>query len=140
MNRLTLIALGAIIPLGLGVKLASSKPQTVAQPAQLLQPLSSTSPAPPKKLQAEPMSQEQSSAARKLPSIIISTCNGESGDANFRATPSMAKSAIVGVIKSGQQVYLTGRTMQADGEIWHEAIAPQFQSNQTGWIAGCFVI
>jgi hypothetical protein len=59
----------------------------------------------------------------------------------------MAKSAIEGVIESGQSVYLTGRTVQADGETWHEAISPdvipnsgkQIQLNQTGWIAVCFV-
>ncbi len=139
MNRLTLIAVAGIISLGLGVKLASSKlasskaPQTTAQqPAQL--PLSTAQTIPVSVSQNRP-TQSQPQPVSKLPSIIISTCNGEPGDANFRASPSMANSAIAGVIESGDRVYLTGRTVESDGEMWHEAT----HEGLPGWIAGCFV-
>lgn len=128
MNRLTLIAVMGVISLGLGVKLASSKStqSTAQQPAQTSIPVS---------VSQNPTIKSQPQPVLKLPSITISTCNGELGDANFRSTPSMANSAIVGVIESGQQVYLTGRTVEADGEVWHEAT----HEGLPGWIAGCFV-
>jgi hypothetical protein len=82
-----------------------------------------------------------------LPSFTISTCNGISSDANLRSAPTIQPWAVVGVVTAGQQVLLTGRTVQADGETWHEVIAPTpvsisgtpIQPNQPGWIAGCFV-
>ena len=147
MNRLTLIAVAGIISLGLGVKLASSKaPQTTAQqPAKL--PLSTAQTSIPVSVSQNPTIKLQPQPVSKLPSIIISSCNGELGDANFRSSPSMANSAIAGVIESGQSVYLTGRIVQSDGEVWHEVTFPgasrdpgrESATDQTGWIAGCFV-
>lgn len=82
----------------------------------------------------------------------ITTCNGQPGNANFRAFPSLAPASILGVVAQGQSVYLTGRTVIGDGKRWYEAIAPgslhpstdpdalnQIQAGQTGWVAVCFV-
>lgn len=79
--------------------------------------------------------------------VNISTCNGQKADANFRSDPTKARSAILGGIAYGSQVYLTGRTYEAGGVVWYEAIAPtakpdagkQIKPNQAGWIANCFV-
>lgn len=82
-----------------------------------------------------------------LPSVVIRSCKGIPSSANFRSAPTLAQWAVLGEIQAGQRVYLTGQTVQADGEIWHEAIAPAVipdpgkavSPNQIGWIASCFV-
>jgi hypothetical protein len=89
----------------------------------------------------------------KTPSnlVQIKTCNGRASRANFRELPTLDSSAILGEIRWGDWVRLKGRVIQADGVIWHEAVAPalilsrrsaaqnQLESGQTGWIADCFV-
>jgi hypothetical protein len=72
--------------------------------------------------------------------LRIHTCNGEVSRANFREFPTLNPSAILGEIKWGDSVRLKGRVIQAEGMMWHEAIAQnQLEPGQTGWIAGCFV-
>ena len=86
-----------------------------------------------------------------LPTQEILYCNGEANNAHFRESPTLVATSILGAIKRGDWVYLTGKQMQADGVRWHEAIAPtlyptvnkgaqnHLAPNQTGWIASCFV-
>lgn len=82
-----------------------------------------------------------------LPSVVVQSCRGIPSNANFRSTPALAQWAVLGEIQAGQRVYLTGQTVQADGEDWHEAIAPAvipdpgkaISPNRIGWIASCFV-
>lgn len=81
----------------------------------------------------------------------IQYCNGVFGNAHFREKPTFASKAILGAIKAGDGVQLTGKQVYADGGSWHEAIAPMLypttnqeaqnilDPNQTGWIASCFV-
>lgn len=82
----------------------------------------------------------------------IATCNGLSGNANFRSAPSLAPVTVLGVVAQGEAVALTGRTAIGDSELWYEAIAPsplypstnpaalnRTQAGQTGWISACFI-
>jgi hypothetical protein len=80
----------------------------------------------------------------------ITACAGNR-NANFRQSPTLNPSSILGVVAYGESVQLTGRTTQAEGVKWVEAIAPalypsleaiaqnRLESNQTGWVASCFL-
>lgn len=109
-------------------------------PAALASPIASTVPA------------FQPTAIAPSNLRTIAACNNQPANANFRAVPSLAASAVLGVVARGQRVALTGKTAVGDGLIWYEAIAPsplylstnpaainQVESGQTGWIAACFV-
>lgn len=81
----------------------------------------------------------------------IRTCAGRESNANFRAYPSLDPRSILGVVAYGDSVNLSGLTIQSDGVVWYEAIAPilypslnalvkpRTEPNQKGWIASCFV-
>lgn len=82
---------------------------------------------------------------------VINHCNGKHGNAHFRKQPTFASNAILGAVKAGDTVQLTGNQVFVDGIWWHEAIAStlhaastdqaqnNLEPNQTGWIASCFV-
>lgn len=81
----------------------------------------------------------------------IATCAGSESNANFRQYPTLDPTSVLGVVAYGDSVQLTGRTIQSDGVVWYEAISPglypspdagaqnRLESNQTGWIASCFI-
>lgn len=76
----------------------------------------------------------------------ITTCNGMPASANFRGVPSFASSALIGAVRHGEIVYLTGKIALGDGVKWYEVVATtlspmqdQVAPNQIGWIASCFV-
>lgn len=81
----------------------------------------------------------------------ITTCAGTEASANFRQYPTLDPTSVLGVVAYGDFVQLSGRTIQADGVVWYEAIAPglypspdvgaqnRLEANQTGWIASCFI-
>lgn len=83
--------------------------------------------------------------------LSIERCGTKPGDANFRRHPTFSPAAILGVIKAGSTIHLTGEKKIAEGEVWYMAIAPelhpsnavsaqnQLQPNQTGWISSCFI-
>jgi hypothetical protein len=99
----------------------------------------------------DPVSSQAPQSGTQSNLLRIHTCNGEVSRANFREFPTLNPSAILGEIKWGDSVRLKGRVIQAEGVMWHEAIAPalassrepaaqnQLEPGQTGWIAGCFV-
>lgn len=83
-------------------------------------------------------------------------CNGFRADAaNFRISPSLHVSAIKGIVRVGNRVFLTSeRRMDIDGNgiIWYRAFNSSpleksqengafndLSANQEGWIADCFV-
>ena len=146
MSTTRLLLGGAVLSLLIGgmavFKRPASDPVSAQAPSALTARNTKTAQQPPTDPKPQPIA-----AASQLLSITISSCNGELGDANFRSSPSMAVSAIAGVIESGQSVYLTGRIVQSDGEVWHEVTFPgasrdpgrESATDQTGWIAGCFV-
>lgn len=111
-------------------------------PAPITSPAAPTPPTEAQKTKTAQTSPPQNSQAHK-----ISSCNGVSGDANFREFPSLDPAAILGVVAEGDTVYLTGRRVSVNGEIWYGATVPsaiahsgkRIQPNQQGWIAGCFV-
>jgi hypothetical protein len=84
------------------------------------------------------------------PEIQIYACRGTSINANFRSAPGFDTS-IIGVVLSGDSIYLTGQQVAAGGEVWYSAIAATVypldsqnqiigsQTNQSGWVAGCFI-
>lgn len=81
----------------------------------------------------------------------ITTCAGSESNANFRQYPTLDSTSVLGVVAYGDSVRLTGRTIQSDGVVWYEAIAPalypspdagaqnRLDAGQIGWIASCFV-
>ncbi|MBD2465600.1 hypothetical protein H6G89_31905 [Oscillatoria sp. FACHB-1407] len=81
----------------------------------------------------------------------VKTCAGRESNANFRAYPSLDPRSIVGVVAYGDSVNFTGLTIQSDGVVWYEVIAPvlypsldalvppRTEPEQKGWIASCFV-
>lgn len=81
----------------------------------------------------------------------ITTCAGSESNANFRQYPTLDPTSVLGVVAYGDSVQLTGRTIQSDGVVWYEAIAPdlypspdagaqnRLEPKQIGWIASCFV-
>ncbi len=81
----------------------------------------------------------------------ITTCAGSESNANFRQYPTLDPASVLGVVAYGDSVQLTGRTIQSDGVVWYEAIAPnlspspdagaqnRLNAGQIGWIASCFV-
>lgn len=85
--------------------------------------------------------------------VQINQCNGANYDgANFRDYPALTPLTIRGVVQQGEWVTLTGKTVNADGVLWYEAINDsvlwnsnesgaqnQTYANQTGWIAACFI-
>lgn len=72
-------------------------------------------------------------------------------NANFRQNPTRDPTSVLGVVAYRDSVQLTGRTMQFNGVVWSEAIAPilypsldalvqpRIEPSQKGWIANCFV-
>ena len=73
------------------------------------------------------------------------------GGANFRRYPSMDARTILGVVRVGESVWMTGQSVSSDGVIWYEVINPQplapaerslsqqgLEAAQIGWIAACF--
>jgi hypothetical protein len=59
--------------------------------------------------------------------------------------------AILGVVRVGESVWMTGQSVSSDGVIWYEVINPQplapaarslsqqeLEAAQVGWIAACF--
>jgi hypothetical protein len=66
----------------------------------------------------------------------IDTCNGTPASAYFRSSPSLERSAIIGSVRRGSTVYLTGMTQPGDGLRWYEV---RLESGQSGWIASCFI-
>lgn len=118
-------------------------PSVIATP----QPSGNSLPAPPIPAPLSPFAPNYSSYQAHR----ISTCEGQPSNANFRAYPSLNASAILGVVKHGQMIYLTGRITYSDGVNWHEAITPSLFSvldsraqnytepDQVGWVAGCFI-
>ncbi len=81
----------------------------------------------------------------------ITTCAGSESNANFRQYPTLDPTSVLGVVAYGDSVQLTGRTIQSDGIVWYEAIAPdlypspdagaqnRLDPHQVGWIASCFI-
>jgi len=143
MNRIALLGLAGLIAIATGAKMALDKKAVASiAPAPIASP---ADPTPPTEAQKTKVA--QTSPPQNFQSHKISSCNGISGDANFREFPSLDPAAILGVVAEGDTIYLTGRRVSADGETWYRATVPnaiaepskQIQPNQQGWIAGCFV-
>jgi hypothetical protein len=158
MNRILLLGTAGTIALVVGGKMAlnqhspsnsalaygenSSPPvqaNTILQPGTTRAP--SSSPAPISPIPEQPVYYSQR----------ITTCAGSESNANFRQYPTLDPTSVLGVVAYGDSVQLTGRTMQSDGVVWYEAIAPdlypspdagaqnRLNAGQIGWIASCFV-
>lgn len=154
MSTSRLLVGGAVLSLLIG-GLAAFK-RSDPSPAQSISPAPSPSIVPP--VAASPSAASTPASVQSpIPTYNgyqahqISTCAGQPSNANFRQFPSLATSAILGGVKRGDIVYLTGRTAYSSGVTWYEAIAPSLfpvpdpgainstQPNQAGWIASCFV-
>ncbi|WP_088889816.1 hypothetical protein [Leptolyngbya ohadii] len=148
---------GAVMPLVVpnAIAAAPTSPQVIAPAPTTPVPTPAPSPAP----QPEPPYFKPSPSPSPTPGhpssvITIRSCNGQSGNANLRSEPRLAHEAILGVVRQGQAVRLTGRAAINEGEFWYEAIAIAplaassntlagnagvGQRNKAGWIFGCFV-
>ena len=145
MNRIALLGLAGLIAIATGAKMALDKKAVASTPpiASFISPF--PSPTPPTEAQKTKVA--QTSPPQNSQPHQISSCNGISGDANFREFPSLDPSAILGVVAEGDTIYMTGRRVSVDGETWYRATVPnaiaepgkQIQPNQQGWIAGCFI-
>lgn len=153
---------GALVPLPLLTE-SQASPSPAAQPiapAVQASPLPSSAPIAPTRLPelTDSPSSPQPTVTQGSVAIDpnyqahrITTCSGNPASANFREVPSLAPAAVLGAVKQGEIVYLTGRRIQSEGVIWYEAIAPSLfpvpepsaqnhsEPNQAGWIASCFM-
>lgn len=167
MNRSQIILAGGAISLVIGSTAALSKSKSepatnaeiqtssrlstqsaIANPAP---PLLTATPAPASSSVAAPVQPVALNYAQNYQVDRITTCSGQPNNANFRQSPSLSPSTVLGAVASGGTIYLTGRTAYGDGVNWHEAISPSLfpvpdagainntQPNQVGWIASCFV-
>ncbi|HIK15214.1 MAG TPA: hypothetical protein IGS53_08015 [Leptolyngbyaceae cyanobacterium M33_DOE_097] len=152
MNRIFILGTAGAIALVVGGKIALNK-QPASESALAVQSNSVLS--IPSPIAVSPGQQlNPSSTPAPSPSYYsrrISTCAGAGRNANFRAHPSLDPRSILGVIRYGESVQLTGKVIQGDGVTWYEAIAPalyssldagaqnRLESNQIGWIASCFI-
>lgn len=164
MNRSQIILAGGAIALVIGSTAALSKTKSEPMTNSAIQANSmlptqsavANTPSPPPaapSLSAPAPAPTQSSAPdySGYQAHRITTCSGQESNANFRQFPSLSSSAILGAVRHGDLVYLTGRTTSQNGVAWYEAIAPSLfpvpdpgavnnpQPNQLGWIASCFV-
>jgi hypothetical protein len=143
MNRTTLLLITLIAAIVGGGVLALSRPA----PPPLAPP-----PSPPVTPSISPASPSSRAIRPNAPVLKIATCDGSPATANFRAFPSLAPDAILGVVTIGQSVQITDRPVRAEGVVWYPAVnlaplAPasdaviqnQTQARQLGWIASCFV-
>lgn len=158
MNRILLLGTAGTIALVVGGKMAlnqqspsnsalaygeSSSPpvqaNAILQPGTTRATSPNPAPAPPPSEQPAYYSQQ------------ITTCAGSESNANFRQYPTLDPTSVLGVVAYGDSVQLTGRTIQSDGVVWYEAIAPdlypspdagarnRLDPHQVGWIASCFI-
>jgi hypothetical protein len=162
MNRAQIVLAGGAIALMIGATaaLSSSNQNPGSSSALAIQSstmLSVPSPVAPSPVQTPPV--QPSVPSLSTPTVSpptyysqqIKTCAGNESNANFRAYPSLDPRSVLGVVTYGESVQLTGRTIQGDGVLWYEAIAPalypspdaeaqnRLNAGQTGWIASCFV-
>jgi hypothetical protein len=158
MNRILLLGMAGAIALVVGGKMALNQqspsnsalaygenssppvqPNAIVQPGTTRANSSNPVPVPPVPKQPAYYSQQ------------ITTCAGSESNANFRQYPTLDPTSVLGVVAYGDSVQLTGRTIQSDGVVWYEAIAPdlypspdagaqnRLDPHQVGWIASCFI-
>lgn len=156
MSTSRLLIGGAILSVLIGGMAAFKRPEANLASAQSLHPTPSPSVSPQVATSpaASPIPAPVQPAAPNYSSYQahrITTCAGQESNANFREFPSLSSTAILGAVRHGDLVYLTGRTVSQNGVIWYEAISPSLfpvpdvgainntQPNQVGWIASCFV-
>lgn len=161
MNRAQIVLAGGAIALMVGstAALSSSNQNSgsssalAVQSSSMLPMPSPAAPSPGHQFTASPVPPPVpvSTPTPNYYSQRISTCAGAGSNANFRAYPSLDPRSVLGVIAYGETVSLTGRTIQGDGVLWYEAIAPELypspdadaqnrlEAGQSGWIASCFV-
>jgi len=162
MNRAQIVLAGGAIVLMIGTTaaLSSSNQNSGSSSALAVQSssmLSVPSPVPPSPVvpsPVQPSAPSLSTPTASPPTYYsqqIRTCAGSESNANFRGYPSLDPRSVLGVVAYGESVSLTGRTIQGDGVLWYEAIAPalspspdldaqnRLEPNQVGWIASCFV-
>ena len=166
MNHSQIILAGGAIALVIGATAALSKTKLqsaanpsiqansmLSNPAITASPIPQTpaavapSPVPTSATPVQPVASDYSSYQAHR----ITSCGGQEANANFRAYPSLNASVVLGAVRHGDLIYLTGRITSGDGVDWFEAIAPALfpvpdpgaqnrtEPNQTGWIASCFV-
>jgi len=152
MNRIFILGTAGALALVIGGKIAVNK-QPASESASAVQ--SSSVLSIPSPVAVSPEQQLNPSptpvASPSYYSRRISTCAGAGRNANFRAYPSLDPRSVLGVIRYGESVQLTGKVIQGDGVTWYEAIAPalypspdskaqnRLSAGQSGWIASCFV-
>ncbi len=133
MSTSRLLVGGAVLSLLIGGMAAFKRPDFNPASAQSLR--SSSSPSASPQVAASPT--VSSAIASVQPAVSsysgyqahkITTCGNQPSNANFRQFPSLATPAILGGVKYGDIVYLTGRTAYSDGVNWYEAIAPSLFS------------
>lgn len=157
MNRAQIITAGGAIALMIGstAALSNSSQKSGSSSALAIQSSSMlptpAAPSPEHQISPSPVPPPAATPTPNYYSQQIITCAGADSNANFRAYPSLDPRSVLGVIAYGKSVQLTGRTIQGDGVLWYEAIAPvlapspdaQAQNNleagQVGWIASCFI-
>lgn len=162
MNCAPIITAGGAIALMIGATTALSNSNQNSSSSSALAVQSSSmlsvpSPIAPSPVVPSPVQSSAPSPSTSAPhpptyySQQIRTCAGNESNANFRASPSLDPRSVLGVVAYGETVRLTGRTIQGDGVLWYEAIAPalspspdlgaqnRLEPNQVGWIASCFV-
>lgn len=162
MNRAQIVLAGGAIALMVGATAAlsnssqnsGSSSALAIQSSSMLPVPSPAAPSPEHQFSSSPASPVPPPVAAPTPNYYsqqITTCAGADSNANFRAYPSLDPRSVLGVVAYGESVQLTGRTVQGDGVLWYEAIAPAFylspdaeaqnklEAGQSGWIASCFV-
>jgi hypothetical protein len=157
MNRSQIITAGGAIALMIGATAALSNSNQNSGSSSALAIQSSSmlptpaAPSPERQISPSPVPPPAATPTPHYYSRQITTCAGADSNANFRAYPSLDSRSVLGVVAYGQIVSLTGRTIQGDGVLWYEAIAPalspspdpgaqnRLEPNQVGWIASCFV-
>jgi hypothetical protein len=176
MNRTTLFLLTAAVAVGVGIAASHAMVRFRSTGSALaLNPVGSAQPLPPRTPRPEPSSlrsptppidpafarstpqsptrptiQRPSMAPSSVKPLQITTCYGKIRSANFRQSPTLQPSAILGVVAHRDSVTLTGRTTYGEGLLWYEATAARLirsiepgAQNQlnatTGWISSCFV-
>lgn len=117
---------GAVLSLSVGGMAAFKHSNSSPASAQAFSPAPtpSTSPQIAASPTATPQTVVPSPNYQGYQAHRITTCAGQPSNANFRQSPSLSPSTVLGAVSSGETIYLTGRTTYSDGVNWHEAIAP----------------
>jgi len=158
MNRILLLGTAGAIALVVGGRMAlnqhSPSNSALAYGANLSPPVQANAILQPGTTRTTSPNPEPAPPPLEQPTYYsqqITTCAGSESNANFRQHPTLDPTSVLGVVAYGDSVQLTGRTIQSDGVVWYEAIAPdlypspdagaqnRLNAGQIGWIASCFV-